>query len=58
MKISKERLKEIIKEELDSANLEKAALHKSAMDAIEAITDEDAKTAILAYISSLQGEVQ
>lgn len=54
MKISKKRLLEIINEEIQRPNLELKSLKDNALEAIEALADEE-KMKILAYISSLEG---
>tara|TARA_B100001250_G_C19511104_1_gene661725 strand:- start:397 stop:576 length:180 start_codon:yes stop_codon:yes gene_type:complete len=54
MKVSKKRLKQIIKEELNNASLETKSLRDNAMEAIDAL-DEANKMKIMAYISSLEG---
>jgi hypothetical protein len=55
MKISKVRLKQIIKEELQNASsLETKSLRDNAMEAIDTLDDAN-KMKIMAYISSLEG---
>lgn len=54
MKVSKKRLKQIIKEELQNASLETKSLRDNAMEAIDTLDDAN-KMKIMAYISSLEG---
>ena len=54
MKVSKKRLKQIIKEELQNVSLETKSLRDNAMEAIDTLDDAN-KMKIMAYISSLEG---
>jgi len=53
MKISKKRLKQIIKEELNNSALESNSLRDNALEAIESLDDVN-KMKIMAYISRLE----
>tara|TARA_B100000424_G_C22875422_1_gene466121 strand:+ start:572 stop:757 length:186 start_codon:yes stop_codon:yes gene_type:complete len=58
VKISKNRLIKIIKEELEAAQVQQKSMRANAMEKIEEIVDDEIKEAILAYISSLEGGIQ
>ena len=55
MKISKRRLKQIIKEEIDNSSLQSKSLKDNAFEVINNLDDEQ-KMKIMAYINSLTGE--
>ena len=58
MKVSKKRLKQIIKEELARVNEEELnadALHAKALEAISTIEPPEAQAVVLEYIRLLRG---
>lgn len=58
MKISKQKLRQIIKEEIEAHQLQKKSMRDNAMEKINELSDEEAREAILAYITSLEGGIQ
>jgi len=55
VKISKSRLRQIIKEEIDNSSLQSKSLKDNAFEVINNLDDEQ-KMKIMAYINSLTGE--
>ena len=58
MKITKSKLRQIIKEEIEAHQLQKKSMRDHAMEKIDELQDEEAREAILAYITSLEGGIQ
>jgi hypothetical protein len=58
VKISKQKLRQIIKEEIEAHQLQKKSMRDHAMEKIDELQDEEAREAILAYITSLEGGIQ
>jgi len=54
VKISKERLVQIIKEEMEASETQKSVIIDAAQEAIDGLTDPDVKNAIVAYIELLK----
>ena len=58
MKISKQKLRQIIKEEIEAHQLQKKSMRDNAMEKINELPDEETREAILAYITSIEGGIE